>query len=159
MSQQNCRRHSRITDPRLRSHRAAAAAWTLSQGRPVRLDALDVILIAHAVRTGSGFSTTWTAEDIGTLLWQTGLTTSRSLGMDVPTGLAETLWNYLSFLDATNALEGDLADLRDELRTCAGLDRTGRLRHPTGGVRRTAAGAEVLEFPRPLPTAEAITPS
>ena len=121
-----------LTD-QLRRHRCEVARWALASGRILNLDALTIVLT-----TRSGDHERWRTDDVSVFLWSSAAATCAELGVELPASTAETLWSYLTFLAEVGDLSGDpLVDLRLELAECAGLNRSGRLRHPAGS-RRTA---------------------
>ncbi len=125
--------------PALARLRVELARWALQNGHSVDLDAATVILLAAEPVPGRPGTFRWTRQQVAELLWTGASEVCRQHGVALPAGTSETLWTVLSHLDATEALHGDpLPVLKEELTVSAGLDRRGRLRHPSGG-RRPAA--------------------
>jgi len=132
-------RRSISLPPRLARCRVELARWALQHGQSVDLDAATIILLASQPVPGRQAGFRWTREQVAELLWTGAADLCRSHGVELPAGTSETLWTLLCHLDATGRLHGDpLPVLKEELTTSAGLDRTGRLRHPSGGRRPRA---------------------
>jgi hypothetical protein len=132
-------RRSITLPPRLARHRVELARWALQHGQSVDLDAATIILLAAEPVPTRRTSFRWTRQQVAELLWTGAAEVCRLHGVELPAGTSETLWTVLCHLDATGGLEGDpLPLLKEELAVSAGLDRRGRLRHPSGGVRRSA---------------------
>jgi len=119
----------------LRHHRCAVARWALEEGQSLNVSALTVILeCRRRSATLIGGFTEWDATEVSELLWSGAAAVCLEHGTELPSGTAETLWAYLTFLDQAGTLQGStLSGLREELANTAGLDRHGRLRHPSGG--------------------------
>ncbi len=143
MAQRTDHRPARTEDlgPALARHRVEVARWALQSGHSLDLDAVTVLFgVIYGIGglpepTRSCWNRTWVAE----ILWNRAASWCEHAGVDLPTGTSEALWTYLTYLDEIDALLGDsLAELRAELVASAGLDRRGRLRHPSGGRRPNA---------------------
>jgi hypothetical protein len=122
----------------LRRHRNEAARWALANGRPLQLDAVTVILAVRrfeAEEEGAPF-TRWTTRNLVGFLWGSAIGWCETHDVEVPAGLTESLWTYLSFLGAEGALapgSSSLAQLREVLVDTGGLTRAGRARVGRGG--------------------------
>jgi hypothetical protein len=113
--------------------RCDVARWALAQGHVANLDALTLIIFGRSQVAAA----TWSTADISTFLLIDAPETCRSHHVELPSATSESLWTYLSFLDARDELRGStIGPLHSELTRCAGLNRVGRLRHPAGGGPR-----------------------
>jgi hypothetical protein len=123
--------------PFLLQHRRAVARWALAQGRPLNLDAITVILAVRefeADTDGVPF-TRWTTRGLVGFLWGSAISWCDAREIEVPTGLNESLWTYLSFLAAEHELasgSASLSALREVLVETGGLSRSGRARVTRG---------------------------
>jgi len=121
--------------------RCEVARWALAQGHVASLDALTLIIFGRS-QVGA---TTWSTADISTFLAIDAPEMCRSHHVELPPATSETLWTYLSFLDASDELRGaSIGPLHSELTRCAGLNRVGRLRHPAGGAPRPGGVVHAL---------------
>ena len=152
MAQRTEHRTARTEDlgPALARHRVDVARWALQAGCSLDLDAITVLL---GITYGLGaqpdpLRQVWRRDRVAEILWSQAASWCAEAGVDLPTGTSEALWTYLTYLDEIGALRGDsLAELRAELVASAGLDKRGRLRHPSGGRRPKA---EVRQLRRRL---------
>src|SRR3954468_1300540 len=103
--------------------------WALARGRPVDRD-VAALIFAVAEETGDGPLGRWTRPGVNSLLCA-GLgnwcSTHRCLRPELE---RETLWDVLTFLDATGRLHEHsdaLLHLLEPLRCYGGLDADGRL--------------------------------
>ena len=129
--------------PDLRAHRVEVSRWALAHGRPLNLDAITVVLAVRqfeADTDGRPF-TWWTTQRLIAFLWGSATEWCDVRGVELPDGLNETLWTYLSFLDRTKMLAGGssrLRQLRDVLVEMGGLTKSGRAR-----VQRSTSTADL----------------
>jgi len=128
--------------PDLREHRRWIAGAALLAGRPLNIDAITVILATKGFEsTNAGVPfTRWTTRQLVAFLWGTVGEWCTTQGVELPANLGESLWTYLTTLSEAGELasgSSSLARLREVLVEHAGVNRTGRNRHPS--VRRNAA--------------------
>ncbi len=102
-------------------------------GPSLNIDAITVILAVRefeADTDGAPF-TRWTTQGLIGFLWGSAISWCESREIDVPPGLNESLWSYLSYLGAERELasgSASLAALREVLVETGGLSRSGRAR-------------------------------
>jgi hypothetical protein len=123
--------------PVLTRHRRAVARWALAQGRPLNLDAVTVILAVREFEADADRApfTRWTTQGLVGFLWGSAISWCESREIEVPVGLNESLWTYLSYLAAERELasgSASLAALREVLVETGGLSRSGRARVTRG---------------------------
>jgi len=134
--------------PQQRAVRTAAARWALSTGRPLNLDATTVILAAkefEASVDGRPFNR-WSASGSVTFLWATVPEFCSARSVQVPAGLAESLWTWFDFLAHHRQFSSGsstLGALREVLVDTAGLTRAGRV-----SLRSPRPPGEVAAMPQ-----------
>lgn len=125
-------RHGLHLSAEQRAVRAAAARWSLGKGRPLNLDALTVILAAKEFESavdGRPYHR-WSASGAVTFLWATVPEFCAARNVQVPVGLAESLWTWFDFLAHHRQFasgSSTLGALREVLVDSAGLTRAGRV--------------------------------
>ena len=130
-------RHAVHLSPTLAHHRRAVARWALAQGRPLNLDAVTVILAVREFEAEADRApfTRWTTQGLVGFLWGSAISWCESRDVEVPSGLTESLWTYLSYLASERELaagSASLAALREVLVETGGLNRSGRARVTRG---------------------------
>lgn len=104
------RAHAVAVSPAELQHRRQVVRWALSSGRGVSRDALAALVGARADDladpTGVNAPTTWSADDIGSLLWHgvSSWCTDGYADVPEPHDVARTLDTYLRYLSANRLL-------------------------------------------------------
>ncbi len=135
-------RHAVHLDAVLREHRTQVARWALGQGRPLNLDAITVILAVRQFEAEADRApfTRWTTRGLVGFLWGSATTWCETIGVELPPSLTESLWTYLSYLQAEHEFasgSAPLSQLREVLVESGGLNRSGRARVVRGGQLAT----------------------
>jgi hypothetical protein len=115
---------------RHRLHVRLARAWALARGRALDPVALIVLILAKE-ECFDAPAKLWVLDDLAEFVWSRLTEWCAAYEVARPPNLAEALWVYLEFLDATGELapgSDDLAALQTSLMAYGGLDPFGRPR-------------------------------